>query len=393
MSLTRLAIFLTVITALAALIHYFLWARLVRDPQWPAPWPRWGGWFFAGLAVTVPLAMATSRLLAPSLIGPIAWPLLLWLGTLFILLTVLLPLDLSVALVSLARRATNQPIGDPSRRQFLARLVAGAAGLTAFGATVTGVANAIGPVAVKRVQVPLAELPAAFAGFRIVQLTDVHVGPTIGRAFVQDLVERVNALEPDLVAITGDLVDGRVGYLADELLPLADLRTRHGVFFVTGNHEYYSGADEWIAHLQTLGVRVLRNERVTLTRQAARLDVAGIDDWTAHEFGGDHGADLPKAMAGRDPTVPVVLLAHQPRAVFEAARLGVALQVSGHTHGGQIFPFNFLVSLVQPYVAGLHRHGGTMIYVSRGTGYWGPPMRVGQPAEITHLELVPETAG
>jgi predicted MPP superfamily phosphohydrolase len=158
------------------------------------------------------------------------------------------------------------------------------------------------------------------------------------------------------------------------------------VYFVTGNHEYFSGVDHWLAHLTTLGIRVLRNERVAIGG-ADGFDLAGVDDWSAGRYGNGHGADLSRALEGRDRNRGLILLAHQPKQVFEAADAGVDLQLSGHTHGGQMFPFGYLVKLQQPYVAGFHIHQGTALYVSRGTGYWGPPMRVGSPAEITHIEL------
>jgi hypothetical protein len=228
-------------------------------------------------------------------------------------------------------------------------------------------------------------LAATASGTRIVQLTDVHVGPTIGKGFIEDVVKRANALEPDVIVITGDLVDGSVEELAEHVAPLGTLRARHGVYFVTGNHEYYSGADAWIAHLERLGIRVLRNEHVAIGGEGG-FDLAGIDDLSAHGQG--HGADLAKALLGRDAARACVLLAHQPRAIALANELGVDLQLSGHTHGGQMFPWNFAVRLQQPFVAGLHRLGRAQIYVSNGTGYWGPPMRLGAPAEITEIELV-----
>jgi predicted MPP superfamily phosphohydrolase len=200
-------------------------------------------------------------------------------------------------------------------------------------------------------------------------------------------VAQVNALEPDVVAITGDLVDGSVPRLAPHVAPLGRLRARHGVFFVTGNHEYYSGAEEWCAHLAELGVRVLRNERVRIGTDGEGYDLAGVDDFAGRHFGRGHGADFGRALAGRDESREVVLLAHQPRAVVEAERAGVGLTISGHTHGGQIWPFNFLVRLQQPVTSGLARFGRSLIYVSNGTGYWGPPMRLGSPAEITQLVL------
>jgi uncharacterized protein len=225
-----------------------------------------------------------------------------------------------------------------------------------------------------------------------VQLSDVHIGPTIDGAWLRGIVDRVNALEPDMVAITGDLVDGSVAELAAHVAPLADLRAKHGVYFVTGNHEYYSGVDAWIEELERLGVRVLRNERVEIGDGDAVFDLAGIDDHRAKDFGRGHGADLEKATAGRDESRELVLLAHQPKQVVEAAKKGVGLQLSGHTHGGQIFPWGIFVWLDQRFVAGLDRLGDTQVYTSRGTGYWGPPMRVGAPAEITELCLYAETA-
>ncbi len=225
-------------------------------------------------------------------------------------------------------------------------------------------------------------------GLTLVQLTDVHVGPTIGRAFIETIVAHTNALHPDVIAITGDLVDGSVAELADAVAPLGQLRARHGVYFVTGNHEYFSGATPWIAELTRLGIRCLRNERVSIGDGAASFELAGVDDHSGARSGEDgHGEDLPRALANLDPEREVVLMAHQPRSVFAASRFGVGLQISGHTHGGQLWPFSYLVRLQQPFLAGLHRHGDTQIYVSRGTGYWGPPMRLGAPAEITQFVL------
>jgi predicted MPP superfamily phosphohydrolase len=211
---------------------------------------------------------------------------------------------------------------------------------------------------------------------------------------VRRVVEQTNALRPDVVAITGDLVDGSVDDLGPLVSHLGDLRARHGVFFVTGNHEYYSGVGEWVRELRRLGIRVLRNERVAIGDAGpggATIDLAGVDDWSAARFGEGHGMDLGAALAGRDPDRSLVLLAHQPRGVDAAVRAGVELQVSGHTHGGQIFPFSLLVAAAYPYVRGLHVHEegdrSGHIYVSRGTGYWGPPMRLGFPPEIARIVL------
>ena len=258
--------------------------------------------------------------------------------------------------------------------------------------TLYGAFNARRTAAVKRVDVPVAGLPSAFDGFTIAQLSDVHVGPTIKGPYVQALVDRVNSLKPDLVAITGDLVDGNVPALARHVAPLAGLQSRHGSFFVTGNHEYYAGADAWIAELQRIGIAVLLNRHVTIASResgGAPLVLAGVADYGAGHFDPAHRSDAAKAMAGSPANAAArILLAHQPRSAAAAEPVGFDLQLSGHTHGGQFWPWNHFVRFQQPYVAGLHRLGRMWVYVSRGTGYWGPPNRLGAPSEITLLRLV-----
>ncbi len=310
-----------------------------------------------------------------------------WLGLAILLFFVLVGSEVVRAAVRIGALATSGPL-DPERRTFLSRSIAGAASLVGLALAGAGMTSALGRVALARVTVPLRRLPQALSGIRIVQLSDLHIGPTLGRAWLADVVAEVNAAAPDVVVITGDLVDGSVSDLRAEVAPLADLRAPHGVFFVTGNHEYYSGADEWLAELRRLGVRPLRNERVSIGEGEHSFDLAGVDDWSARRFGGDHGPDLARALAGRDERRELVLLAHQPKQIHEAEKLGVGLQLSGHTHGGQIFPWGLFVRLDQPYVAGLSQHGATHIYVSRGTGFWGPPIRVAAPPEISVLELV-----
>lgn len=342
------------------------------------------------LALTPVVAVLTTRA-SRSVGGPISWVAMTWLGLLFFTVVLLGLADLGQGVLWLARRglaAAAVGVGDPGRRDALARLVGGAVGTVVIGLGSWSLFEGLRAVAVKRVTVRLAKLPRSLSGYTIVQLSDVHVGPTIGRAFVEQIVRKANAASPDLIVITGDLVDGSVEALGALVEPLRELHAPDGVFFVTGNHEYYSGADEWIAYLESLGIRVLRNERLALRDGGAGgLDLAGVDDWTAKDLVPHHGHDLPKALAGRDEARALVLLAHQPKSVVEAARRGVDLVLSGHTHGGQLFPFNYLVGLDQPFVAGLHLHEGTHIYVSCGTGYWGPPMRLAAPAEITRIEL------
>ena len=240
------------------------------------------------------------------------------------------------------------------------------------------------------VEVRVAGLPAPLEGFTIVQISDIHVGPTIKRRFVERIVERVNGLGADMVAITGDLVDGTVEELAQHTEPLGRLESRHGTYVVTGNHEYYSGVHGWVRELRRLGARVLLNEHVVLEHGGASLAVAGVTDYSAHYFDPAHRSDPERALHGAPAHAVKLLLAHQPRSARAAASAGYHLQLSGHTHGGQFWPWNFLVRLQQPFTAGLNRLGRMWIYINRGTGYWGPPMRFGIPSEITLIRLVGE---
>jgi uncharacterized protein len=256
-------------------------------------------------------------------------------------------------------------------------------------ATIVGFIDARRRPRVVDVEVPLPDLPPALDGFTIAQISDVHIGPTIKRDFVRGIVEIVNSLRVDLVAITGDLVDGSIEQLGVHVEPLAGLRARHGTYFVTGNHEYYSGAAPWIAELRRLGLHVLLNEHRVLTHDGASLLLAGVTDYSAQHFDPAQRSDPQAALQGAPPALrPRVLLAHQPRTAAAAADAGFDLQLSGHTHGGQFWPWNLFVRLQQPFTAGLHRLGSLWVYTSRGSGYWGPPKRLGVPSEITRVRLV-----
>jgi predicted MPP superfamily phosphohydrolase len=254
---------------------------------------------------------------------------------------------------------------------------------SAAALSLVGLAQARCP-RVRRVAIPVAELPDDLVGYRIVQWSDVHVGPTIRRRFVANLVERTNAIGADAIVITGDLVDGYLDELREQVAPLAGLHARDGVYFVTGNHEYYWRASEWVAELERLGLTFLKNAHRVIARGDAHLVVAGITDPVGRHT---HTSDPDAALAGAPRDAFKVLLSHRPQAAADADRLGVGLQLSGHTHGGQFFPFNLIIRFFQPIVAGLHRVGTTWLYVSRGTGYWGPPSRLGVHGEITLLEL------
>lgn len=375
-----------VLSGLSWLVHRYVWVRLVRHPAWPEPWGTVLTVAVVVFAALIPIAVLAMRSAPRAVSGPLSWLVYSWMGLLLylFLLTVVSDAGRGVAALFGALPA------DPARRLFLSRMIAAGVGAASGLIAIGGAVNVARGFDVRRVRVPLAKLPKSASGYSIVQITDVHVGPTIGRAFVEGVVRQTNALEPDMVVITGDLVDGSVEQLRDLVEPLRDLRAKDGVFFVTGNHEYYSGADEWIAHITTLGIRVLRNERVDVR---GLFDLAGVDDSSAARMLPHHGQDLAKAMEGRDPSRAVVLLAHQPKAVRDARRAAVDLQLSGHVHGGQLVPFNWLARIDQPLIAGLYRVEKTWVYVSTGTGYWGPPMRVGPGAEITRIELVAADPG
>jgi len=382
----RVVIFLALASAILFGMHYYLWIRLVRDTGIGQPWHAIlsGGLVLLGTMMIA--AFPLMRFAPRRFTSPMMWVAYTWMGMVFFAIVIL---GMGELVKLGARLATRVSGFDAERRRQLAHWIAtvatgGAAGLSAWSAR-----NAtLGAVETKRVRIALTRLPQSLSGYRIAQITDVHVGPTIGRAYMEEIVHRVNALQPNLVAVTGDLVDGSVEQLGRLVEPIAELKAPDGAFFVTGNHEYFvPGLERWLAFLKERGLRVLRNERVSI-RGSEGFDLAGIDDLTAKSYGRGHGADLRRALAGRNQARPVVLLAHQPRQVKDAVALGVDLQLSGHTHGGQIFPFTLLVQLFERHLAGLFKLGDTQLYVSRGTGYWGPPMRLGAPAEITLIELV-----
>ncbi|WP_109006114.1 metallophosphoesterase [Streptomyces rishiriensis] len=270
---------------------------------------------------------------------------------------------------------------NPSRRLFVSRIIGGSAAALAVGTVGHGTYGVLRGPKVKRLTVPLAKLPRRAHGFRIAVVSDIHLGPVLGRGFAQHVVDTINATQPDLIAVVGDLVDGSVKDLSPAAEPLAGLRARHGTFFVTGNHEYYSGAEQWVEKVRELGLRPLENARTELPA----FDLAGVNDLAGTDEG--QGPDFTRALGDRDRSRAAVLLAHQPVVIHDAVRHGVDLQLSGHTHGGQLWPGTLIADLTNPTLAGLERYGDTQLYVSRGAGAWGPPVRVGAPSDITLVEL------
>jgi hypothetical protein len=371
------------------LLHAYIGVRLLPSlSSWPLAQVLLGLLLLASTVLT-PLGLTARRFKSQPLSDRMAWTGMLFMGlfsSLFVLtllrdaalLAGLGVLAAAPAAFSLDAAASNSAAAVPLASLFM---------------SLVGFFNARRIAAVVRVDVPIAGLPPALHGFSIAQISDIHVGPTIKQGYLQAIVSAVNALQVDMVAVTGDLVDGTVAELAHHVAPLAGLTSTHGTYFVTGNHEYYSGAHAWIAELQRLGLRVLMNEHVVLQhgqRPAQEaLVLAGVADWSAAHFDASHRSDPHAALAGAPEAAAVkLLLAHQPRSAAAAAHAGFDLQLSGHTHGGQFWPWIFFVRFQQPFTAGLHRLKNLWVYTSRGTGYWGPPKRFGAPSEITHLRLV-----
>lgn len=251
----------------------------------------------------------------------------------------------------------------------------------AIVAFLAGLLNAFLGLTVKQVQVPLENLPSQFEGFKIAQISDLHIGPTIRKRFLNRLVEKLNATQPDIVVITGDLVDGTVAQLKEHVAILSDIKARVGRFYVTGNHEYYWEAGPWIEKMRELGFTPLINENQTIERNGAKIAIAGAADiWS-----GDYNPK--KAREGIADGTTKILLSHQPNTVKDAAKLGFDLQLSGHTHGGQFIPWTWIIRLFQKYPRGLHKVENTWLYVNQGAGHWGPPIRLGAAPEITLLQL------
>ncbi|MFI2430487.1 metallophosphoesterase [Streptomyces sp. NPDC018693] len=419
-----------VVVAVVVAANWYLWRRLFRDTTAGPGWVRRGGAVLVagGWAAAVG-ALVAERTGAPFwLQRTLAWPGFLWLAlSVYLLLAVVAgevvrPLLRRWLEKRAAGRARAEGLGDaepirqeaavsaggsvtrpgadgvappqaaplaptstptpaPSRRLFVSRVIAGTAAAAAVGTVGYGTYGVLRGPRVKRVTVPLAKLPRAAHGYRIAVVSDIHLGPVLGRGFAEKVVETINATQPDLIAVVGDLVDGSVKDLGPAAAPLARLKARHGSFFVTGNHEYFSGAEQWVEEVRRLGLRPLENARTEMPW----FDLAGVNDLAGEGEG--QGPDFAKALGDRDRARACVLLAHQPVQVHEAVRHGVDLQLSGHTHGGQLWPGNLLAAAANPTVAGLDRYGDTQLYVSRGAGAWGPPTRVGAPSDITVIQL------
>jgi predicted MPP superfamily phosphohydrolase len=385
--------FIVVLSSVLALMNVYLWKRLVSDTTGPGRTRRILTVVLIALALLLVATLVVPRFVDVPKSGWYVWPGYLWFGLLtYLFLTLLVLEPVRLALRRWVKRqpeAVTAAAGTESqlnRRMFLARTSAVAAGAASVGLVGIGVATATGPPDLLQVPVRLRRLDPALRGFRIAVVSDIHLGPLAGRAHTERIVNTINAAEPDLVAIVGDLVDGTVAELGPAAQPLRDLSAPEGTFFVTGNHEYFvEDTAEWLTELERLGVQPLRNENTVIRRGGAAFDLVGVNDLA----GGQRGdpPDFDRALDGVDPSRPTILLAHQPVLVSEAAARGVDLQLSGHTHGGQMWPFHYVVRTVQPSLAGLSAVADTQLYVTRGAGFWGPPVRIGAPPDVTVLTL------
>ncbi|MBN1290753.1 MAG: metallophosphoesterase [Candidatus Latescibacteria bacterium] len=391
--------FLIAFSILSAFYGYIGW-RLIIPAGLSMPW-NLVLWIVLFLFMLMPFISILIRIAGynPGWINIFSWIAYLSLGFFSLVFVFLFARDFVQSVVFILQKAAGiaysfinpevqspDPV-NPDRHRFLVNafnmVTLGAAGLLSG----YGLYEARRSQRIVEVTIPLKNLPHDLDGFRIVQITDIHVGPTIKRGYVQKIVDKVNSLEKDTIVLTGDLVDGLVQNLRDDVAPLAELSAPGGMYFVTGNHEYYSGVEAWIEEVKRLGFTVLLNEHTILKHGDGRILLAGVTDFDGGHMNKIHVSSPEAALSGAPPNDVKILLAHQPRSIFKASQAGFDLVLSGHTHGGQYFPWNYLVYLQQPYNSGLHKHDNTWIYVSKGTGYWGPPLRIGRPSEITVITL------
>ncbi len=392
--------FILVFIILVGLLGFYIGRQIILPLSCKIHW-KTGAWFFLffGLLLTPLQVLLRILKIEGPILDFIAWFGYLDLGFISLIFVLLLARDTGRLLIRLLNKLYQKTGGkcrnhkklkqlpDIARRRLILNsvnvgLLAGSGLLTGYGCY-----KARSLPDIKKVEIKLFNLPNALIGLRIVQISDLHVSPTLKRAWVRMIVDQIPPLKPHLIVFTGDLADGSVLHLGNDVLPLAELTAPYGKYFVTGNHEYYSGIYSWLAMIKKLGFTVLLNEHRIICHGKGKITLAGVTDFRAGRFLKEHTSNPEAALSGAPQTDLKILLAHQPKSIFAAAKAGYDLQISGHTHGGQFFPWNLLVGLDQPFTSGLHRLESTQIYVSRGTGYWGPPLRLFAPSEITLLKL------
>jgi predicted MPP superfamily phosphohydrolase len=390
-------IFFAVSISILFLAYFYLGRRLI-SPSGLSPTKKRVLWLsFLVIPLLMPLSFLFRFLFKNSilidLMGWIAFVLIGFFSLVIILLMLKDIINLSLRMYTGIKHAIRgkdnkqkYPI-NPDRRRFIINSINfGILGSSAF-LTGFGMYEARRKAVIQNIAITIPHLPTKFEGFRIAQFTDLHVGPTIKRKFVQSVVDQINKLNANLIVCTGDLVDDLVSNIREDVSPIKDLYAPKGVYFVTGNHEYYVGVESWLDEIDRLGLTLLLDKHRLIEQDDQKIILAGVTDYGAKQFVAEHRSDPQAALAQAPDGHVKILLAHQPRNIFTAANTGYDLQISGHTHGGQYFPWSMLVTLGQPYVSGLHKHDNTWIYVNRGTGYWGPPIRLGVPSEITVFTL------
>ena len=377
---TRFLVFISIVTGILSLLAFYTGTRFIRWSSWASD-HRSVVWLILALFVFLQLLGPFLYRLYPnhSRGFVLHWITYTTLGLFASLFFYTFVVDLFMSIWKLFQPGDAV---DLQRRGFLAVVA------MTLGSVVIGVSQAVRGPKVFEVDIPIENLPEELQGFKIAQISDLHVGPTIGRKYTEQVVQMVNSLSPDLIALTGDFVDGSVKQLRSALEPIGTLRAKHGTYFVTGNHEYYWGVREWLDEFRRLGARTLLNEHVVIAEQGKELVIAGVTDLSAGRMLPGHESNPKKSLEGAPDQRIKILLAHQPATYKEAYDAGFHLQLSGHTHGGQFFPWNLVVKLAQRYYKGLNRHEKMWVYVNRGAGYWGPPHRFAVPSEISLLKLV-----
>ena len=382
-------IFFSTVTIIVLSIHYYLWLRLIRDTGLSGLYKNIGTYSLIAFTLSFPIALLADRILPLKYSFPLLWLSYFWIGVMMLLFLLLFSIDMIKIVIYIFQKLTmaGEEIANPERREFVSGLIASAASTIVLISSGIGVKNYYSNAVVKKFNVSLKGLPEALKGFKIVQISDLHLGQMMTKKILEQIVDQVNRLKPDLIAITGDLADGSTAKLLSEANPLKNLKAEKGIYFVTGNHEYYSGVENWTLAIDQMGIKVLNNKNIKIRREDDYFYLAGVTDHEGKNFGREHASDFKKALSGLENGKKKILLAHQPIAVQKASEYGTDLVLAGHTHGGQIWPFNYFVYLQQPYLKGFYDYNGTKLYVNQGTGCWGPPVRLGSKNEITQIIL------
>ncbi|MCI5073337.1 metallophosphoesterase [bacterium] len=385
MKLRLPAIVWVFISVLLAIHAYLAW-KIIFAPKLGTVWQWTLSLALLFLFLTMLSRLSLYRRIPKSLHRIHAYLAYCWMGLMFFLLVGFILCDLVFILPVWAAEGVFLTGSDQAYfKMMIVVSLASVISLYAYGQAKRG-------PKVKQQNIILSKLPKALCGFKVVQISDLHIGDIIQEAYIKQTVSLCNAQKPDLIVITGDLVDAPVEQLAPLAQELKHLSAKHGVYFVTGNHEYYAGAQAWIDYLKTLNIHTLRNTAVEIADGKHSFNLVGIDDVSGGKFIPGHGPQLAKAVEHCQKDKVSILLAHQPKSIVDAEKHGIDLQLSGHTHNGQIWPFQMLVALDQPYLKGLYQHGNMQIYVNPGTGFWGPPMRFYGRSEITSIELLNKTS-